>query len=252
MAGGCGKDGWENTAFRVGKKWDAAELAAQVGLTDLQFVYPGEPRRPIQQQKEKQRRRSGSGWRCNRGFYDTALDRCRHEYAEGWRYTSMCALSVIAWKCGVSKEELEEDLLGLLPVFNKGADRPVKPREIYSAMKMYNEKAMLTQRARLEDWQGWKYEGAKRNGRKRPEHLKRARAVQAIDYPDGEWRNSEGRPTSAAAVRAWRESHPDGSKAECHRETGLDPKTIRKWWSADLNHGDALTSSEVDLKEKTQ
>ncbi len=24
--------------------------------------------------------------------------------------------------------------------------------------------------------------------------------------------------------------HPDGRKADCHRETGLDPKTIRKWW----------------------
>lgn len=29
--------------------------------------------------------------------------------------------------------------------------------------------------------------------------------------------------------------HPDGSKADCHRDTGLDPKTIRKWWD---NQGD--------------
>lgn len=28
----------------------------------------------------------------------------------------------------------------------------------------------------------------------------------------------------------WREQHPEGRKADCHRDTGLDPKTIRKWW----------------------
>lgn len=25
----------------------------------------------------------------------------------------------------------------------------------------------------------------------------------------------------------WRQQHPDGRKADCHRDTGLDPKTIR-------------------------
>ena len=31
-------------------------------------------------------------------------------------------------------------------------------------------------------------------------------------------------------VYEWRQQHPEGRKADCHRETGLDPKTIRKWW----------------------
>ena len=30
-------------------------------------------------------------------------------------------------------------------------------------------------------------------------------------------------------MRGGRE-HPEGRKADCHRDTGLDPKTIRKWW----------------------
>ena len=30
-------------------------------------------------------------------------------------------------------------------------------------------------------------------------------------------------------VYEWRQQHPEGRKADCHRETGLDPKTIRKW-----------------------
>ena len=28
----------------------------------------------------------------------------------------------------------------------------------------------------------------------------------------------------------------EGKKADCHRETGLDPKTIRKWWSLPENY----------------
>ena len=31
-------------------------------------------------------------------------------------------------------------------------------------------------------------------------------------------------------VKAYISSDPEGRKADCHRDTGLDPKTIRKWW----------------------
>ena len=67
----------------------------------------------------------------------------------------------------------------------------------------------------------------KRNWRKQKEHLRRARAVQDIDYPNHEW---AGRPSAQNQVWEWRQRHPGGRKADCHRDTGLDPKTIRKWW----------------------
>ena len=45
---------------------------------------------------------------------------------------------------------------------------------------------------------------------------------------------NEGRPkgsgTAQERVYEWRQKHPEGRKADCHRDTGLDPKTIRKWW----------------------
>lgn len=44
----------------------------------------------------------------------------------------------------------------------------------------------------------------------------------------------EGRPvgsgTAQSRITEWRLQHPKGRKADCHRDTGLDPKTIRKWW----------------------
>ena len=36
--------------------------------------------------------------------------------------------------------------------------------------------------------------------------------------------------TKEEIVKEWREKNPEGRKIDCHRETKLDPKTIRKWW----------------------
>ena len=74
----------------------------------------------------------------------------------------------------------------------------------------------------------WEEICSRKPGRQK-EHLKRARAVQEVDYPGGTWRR-KGAEEKKAQVYAWRQEHPEGRKADCHRDTGLDPKTIRKWW----------------------
>lgn len=232
MAGGCGKDMWENTVFRVGKKWKADDLAKACGL-DLSFVFDGE----IAPKKNRKKTRPGSqkkkGFTTNRAFYDHALKRCEVETKEGWRYMSMCALTVIAWKCKVPKEELERDLLSLIPLYNKDSLRPIREREVYSAMKMYNDKAIDTPRVRLEDWQGWKYDAPKRNYRQQEVHLRLARGQLAILRELEEVK--EGRPkgsgTKEDEVREWQQNNPTGKKIDCHRETGLSRVTINKWWN---------------------
>ena len=138
MAGGLNKYEWKNTVFRVGEKWDIDELGKAVGLEDVHFIRYGEKR--TKKPNAKKPRQNREGWRSNRAFYDCALRNCRDKTKEGNRYTSMCALSVIAWKCNVLQEELERDLLSLLPDYNKGATRQIKEKEIYSAMMMYNTK----------------------------------------------------------------------------------------------------------------
>lgn len=50
--------------------------------------------------------------------------------------------------------------------------------------------------------------------------------------------------TSFKVIRSWIFSHPDGTKAECIRETGLSRPTVYKYWKAILN------SSEICMKEK--
>jgi hypothetical protein len=230
MAGGMNKYNWKNTVFRVGEKWDIDELGKAVGLKDVHFIRYGEKRtkKPTGEKKPRAKRQ---GWRTNRAFYDCALRECRTKTKEGNRYTSMCALSVIAWKCNVPQEELEKDLLSLVPDYNKGATRQIKEKEVYSAMKMYNPKAMLTQRERLEDWQGWEYNPIKRNGRKQEQHLQLARGIRALKGQMGENVVGGGRPTAEQTVREWREQNPNGTKADCIRATGLSKPTVYRWWS---------------------
>jgi hypothetical protein len=231
MAGGLNKYGWTNSAYRVGEKWDIDELGKQVGLKDVHFIHYGEPRtKKATSDKKPYKKPKSQGWKCSRAFYDYSLKTCRDKTKEGNRYTSMCALSVIAWKCDVTRIELENDLISLLPDYNKGAKRQIKQKEIYSAMKMYNEKAMLTQRQSLENWQGWEFKPIKRNGRKQAVHLQRARAVQDIDYPNGDWRNKDGRPPKGDIIAEWQRQNPNGTISECAKATGTSRTTVYKYW----------------------
>ena len=236
-AGGLNKYGWENTVFRIGEKWEPDKLAEAVGLKDVHFVLYGEPRTEKPKTRQKKREK-GSGWHTNRAFYDYTLQTCHERTHEGNRYMSMCALSAIAYKCSVPRIELEKDLLGLLPDYNKDSDRPVKEKEVYSAMKMYNDRAMLTPRNSLENWIGWEYKPVKRNGQRQADHLEEARAIRDIRCKRrGEaWDAHNGRKPKRDIVLSWRKEHPKGRKAECIRDTGCDRKTVSKYWLEDYRH----------------
>lgn len=250
MAGSLNKYNWRNEVFRVGEKWDIDRLAQAVGMEDTHFVRYGEPRtRQLVKRERTKNRTKRKGWRCNQGFYDYTLERCRNETKEGNRYMSFCALTVIAWKCNVPISKVEQDLKGLIPKYNKGAKRQITEKEIEHALRMYNEKAMLTQRERLQDWIGWEYKPQtnrhygkqvfkrKKSQEARDKGLKntnlevRGWAVRDAMYPDGEWRNKDGAPSKQEEVRAWRQLHPDGKPKDCMADTGISKNTVYRWWN---------------------
>jgi hypothetical protein len=234
IAGGLNKYNWTNTIYQVGGRWNAVALGNAVGLKNVEFAQCGDPpKKPPREKLSKGRVLAREGWRTNRAFYDYTLRTCREKTKEGNRYMSMCALTVIAWKCNVPVDEVEQDLLSLIPDYNKNATRKIKPREVKSALKMYNEKAMLTQRERLQDWIGWEYKPIKRNGRTREKHLQGARAIRDINNEN--WRSGNGRPSEQDTVISWQLEHPNGRKADCIRDTGLSKPTVYKWWSETIH-----------------
>lgn len=105
--------------------------------------------------------------------------------------------------------------------------------DVVCALEMFNEDYVTFPRDDIAKISGMTMPVNKRNWRKQKDHLGRARAVQNFDDPDGKWRNKKGQPKAQNKVYEWRQQHPEGRKADCHRDTGLDPKTIRKWWDSE-------------------
>lgn len=229
MVGGMSKNGWEISAYRYGPKWNIDELAKWYGL-NFHFIRHDEPRSaavtPLPRKKWKRRK----GFKTNRAFYDYSLESCRAKTKEGHRYMSMCALAAIAWKCGVSQDELRAGLVSLLPVYNRGAARRIHESEIDSAVKMYHPKAMETPRAILEGWIGWEYKPTKRNGRSRALHLKIARSTRDILHEN--WREGNGRKGKGKIVTEYMKAHPElTNKSAIARATGLSRVTVAKYFA---------------------
>ena len=238
--------GYPVTAYRLG---DRVELD---GLLDYIPASNGERQKlqgilrkttmPLAEAKEKYpdwyERRIVKGerrgrWTVKRDLYDWWLRRIRDEIRVGHRYHGVMTLAIYAKKCGIEEAELRQDAYSLLLPYDEMSIEEVNRftrEDVEAALSMFNEDYVTFPRDDIARLSGMPMPVNKRNWRKQAEHLGRARAVQAFDDPDGRWRNREGRPKAQICVFEWRQQHPEGRKADCHRDTGLDPKTIRKWW----------------------
>lgn len=173
-------------------------------------------------------------WTCKRDLYDWWKRKLESGAEDGHRYWCIQVLSVYAVKCGIPREELEKDAFGYIDLLHergKRKDNPFTSNDVLKALESYNDSYVTYPIDTISDRTGIRIEKNKRNGRKQAVHLERARAVQNIDYPDGEWREGNGRKPQKETVREWREKHPEGKKADCIRETGLDKKTVYRWWN---------------------
>ena len=142
-------------------------------------------------------------------------------------------LATYAKKCGVSSEKLEEDAYGLIPLMNTKGDAFTED-DVLHALEAFTDSYITYPIDTIVNRTGIPIEKNRRNGRKQAQHIKIMNAIRDIEYPDGTWRNKEGRPkgsgTAEQTVMEWQESHPAGKKADCIRETGLSKPTVYKWW----------------------
>ncbi len=154
----------------------------------------------------------------------------------GCRYWRLYTLAQYARKCHVSFEELHTDGMQIGELFKsiddgaslsdveiqkalyEGYLERLSPK---SAIDFINEKAQLN------------IQKNRRNGLKQEYHLEDMRQKKINMKRRGlDFKNPEGRPTKENIVAAWRAANPDGSKADCCRETGLTKPTVYKWWDS--------------------
>lgn len=209
--------------------------------------------------------RSRKEWALSRNVYDWWLRRINEEAADGHRYYCLKMLAIYAIKCSnydakknpnpVTQEEFEDDAWSLLDEFNartKRENNPFTEYDVLCALQVYEDRGMITYpRGSVAYKSGIEIVPAiprREKGRrlKQEVHLKMARSNRDIlceARGKADWREGAGRPKGRKdsgpreskkrdLVLQYRAEHPEASKADCNRATGLDPKTIRKWWNA--------------------
>lgn len=172
-------------------------------------------------------------WQCNRGLYDWFFRKLQDgkSVTVHHRYHCIRALAAYADKCGISREELEEDAFSLLDEFEaktKTPDNHFTESDILAALDEAGTGARLT-RAYIERSTAISIPANKRNGRTREKHCEVMRAIQNIDDPEGSWRNKAGAPTKEKLVHDYASAHPGSSQRQIAKALGISPTTVNKW-----------------------
>lgn len=158
--------------------------------------------------------------------------------AVGHRYFCVMCLAIYAVKNDVSFEQLRDDAYALVPRFNAmDLDHPFTQSDVDSALECFDERYRTFPRHDIASLSAIPIIPNKRNGRKQVQHLAGARAIQEINdkFNGTNWRDGNGRPAKELVVLQWQLNHPDGTKAECVKQTGLSKPTVYKWWDSQCN-----------------
>ena len=217
----------------VDKEFKAEDFAYKSKLTLAQAKekYPTWYEERIIQKKPR------GTWTVNRAVYEWWKKRILKEAKTGHRYYCLMMLAVYARKAAIDREELENDAFKMMAIFDKlpaTDDNPFDEKDVIDALQAYEDKYITYPINSISYLTDIHIEKNKRNYRKRAQHIKIMNAIRDIEYSDSEWRNKEGRPkgsgTKEQIVKEYRENNPDARKSDCIRATGLDKKTVYKWW----------------------
>lgn len=155
-----------------------------------------------------------------------------YEIGGGHRYFYMMCLAIYATKCDIPLEQLKEDMQEAFEYLKnvEHGDNKLTQVDVESALETYSKEYYNFTIDDIEKLTNLRIERNKRNGRKQDEHLRRARAVQDVDYPDGSWRGNKSAKTK---VKEYRMNNPKSKPKECIAETGLSKNTVYKWWNGE-------------------
>lgn len=172
-------------------------------------------------------------WTCKEDLYHWWIRKIQEGASVGHRYFCVMCLAIYGVKSGISKKQVEKDAIELIPFLNGMSDtEPFTESDVKSALECFDERYMTFPIEDISKISGIAIEKNKRNGLKQKQHLYLARRrkedMKAIELP---MKAPEGRPDKQSIITEWQKCHPEGTKAECNRDTEIDPKTIRKWWN---------------------
>lgn len=251
--GSMGKNGRRCAmAFKTGEKI-TIEYLNKLLPSDLQISAVYKSKLSLAAAKEQypewyQRRIVEGGprghWTRHPGIYYDWINKILNGAKVGKRYRCLENLCSLAVQCNIDPEQVEKDCWMIAKRFElltEKEDNHFTAYDVLCALNTYHyqdEGAYRRRREYVANSTGIPLKENKRNGRKQAVHIKIMSGTRDILYPEGEWRNKDGRPvgsgTAHRTVREFRRKHPHGTKKECKDLTGLTYPTIRKWWDVPI------------------
>jgi len=194
-------------------------------------------------------------WQIKNDLYEWWLRQLRSDLREkqvkvGHRFFCILVLAIFASKCeSISKERLLKDAKSLLPKFDwltEKEDNHFTMEDVMDAVQGYKMEHITFPKKTLEKLSGFTFPSNRRNGRKQNVHVKMMSMIRDnISHPDGKWREGNGRKKgskvsaskspAAKVVKEWQKANPNGTKTQCASDSGLDRKTVAKWWGSELS-----------------
>lgn len=208
------------------------------------------------------------GWLYGRAAYDRVLSVIREHVSVSHRYWCIFYLAVMANKCGVPQDELEDDAYGLLERFDALSVEPdnrFTANDVAAALEAY-EGGLASGRARrytqdfCERKAAVEYGEKMGHGSNPPEKrlpkdlsLKKARYERDLkqEMKGTTWWNKDGAPKKAMQVWQSATENPGLSVAALARRAGVSRPTVYKWlkpgWES--KYAAALRQAEADCLE---
>lgn len=208
------------------------------------------------------------GWLYSRAAYDRVLSVIREHVSVSHRYWCIFYLAVMANKCGVPQDELEDDAYGLLERFDALSVEPdnrFTANDVAAALEAY-EGGLASGRARrytqdfCERKAAVEYGEKMGHGSNPPEKrlpkdlsLKKARYERDLkqEMKGTTWWNKDGAPKKAMQVWQSATENPGLSVAALARRAGVSRPTVYKWlkpgWES--KYAAALRQAETDRLE---
>lgn len=210
--------------FRIdeSKLWKETDLS----LADAKRLYPEWYEKRIIQGE-----RLSGHWTCKPDLYYWWIRQIKKGVTVHHRYFNIMCLAIYAVKCGISENQLKADAYGLIPFMNEVApDQPFTEADVKSALECYDERYCTFPVQDISKLSGIPIQKNRRLGRRRADHIRLMNFMRDEMHHMTNWRDGNGRKPKTDTVRKWRQDHPDGTKADCIRDTGLTRPTVSKWW----------------------
>lgn len=242
VVGTLTKDGNITRAFKVGKRVSIEYLNEYVKKENrvTEFAYKSEL--TLDQAKEKYpewyekrvlKGVSKGHWTCKRDLYDWWKRRLSEEVIEGHRYYGLMCLSVYAKKCGISRDELEQDAFEFMDILEsktQNDNNHFTEYDVLSALEMFNDDYITFPIDTISELTGLRIDKNKRNYQKQEWHLEDIRAKKERMKLRGQsFKKPEGRPSKKPLVMDYIKEHPNDNPTQVARALGISRPTVYKY-----------------------